>query len=332
MPDHVTDITWSTARIRNYPTTDTGTHTWTLFYMDPPEATITMVAYSTAELLIESDDVVAVQNHTTTLTNGVVLLLTRDPDVLLYRRLATVGSSSTEDAYLSSSDATTSSSEMQASPPFPSTSSDATTSVVTPGTNANGSALSHLPSNEISSSHTASPAAVFTNNSKLGSGTIAGVAEQCTMYLLLRRRKRAMTATDTPADNGPWNQHSNSQVANANQYPPEKVVYRHESSGVQVPQELESPKEEIGSLRFSGLATDVRHVELPSATDGLDYSATSRRTSVPANQDRISKVIDESSPHVQAQRRREVEWLESEEVKLRQRREELLQQGRKHSG
>ena len=33
------------------------------------------------------------------------------------------------------------------------------------------------------------------------------------------------------------------------------------------------------------------------------------------------------SPHVEAQRKREVEWLEMEETRMRQRREALLQQG-----
>jgi hypothetical protein len=36
--------------------------------------------------------------------------------------------------------------------------------------------------------------------------------------------------------------------------------------------------------------------------------------------------ISHVSPHVEAQRRREVEWLEAEETRIRQRREALLQQ------
>jgi hypothetical protein len=38
----------------------------------------------------------------------------------------------------------------------------------------------------------------------------------------------------------------------------------------------------------------------------------------------------DASPHVEAQRKREVEWLENEEAKLRQRREQLMQQVEEH--
>jgi hypothetical protein len=44
----------------------------------------------------------------------------------------------------------------------------------------------------------------------------------------------------------------------------------------------------------------------------------------------IDTAVHDASPHVEAQRKRELEWLEKEEAKIRQRREQLLQQAEEH--
>lgn len=44
----------------------------------------------------------------------------------------------------------------------------------------------------------------------------------------------------------------------------------------------------------------------------------------------IDTAVYDASPHVEAQRKRELEWLEKEESKIRQRREQLLQQVEEH--
>jgi hypothetical protein len=102
-------------------------------------------------------------------------------------------------------------------------------------------------------------------------------------------------------------------------------------SGNSLTQELDrshSYKYAIGGAHE--LKAEDRPGELPFAgaeehgpTDehvGTEETAPSTQTSNTAVQ------TSQVSPHVEAQRKREVEWLEMEETRMRQRREALLQQ------
>jgi hypothetical protein len=106
-------------------------------------------------------------------------------------------------------------------------------------------------------------------------------------------------------------------------------------SGNSLAQELDrshSYKHAIGGAHE--LKADDRPGELPFAgieehrsTNGLDVvdGGGSEVTQVPQTTHTATQA-PQVSPHVEAQRRREVEWLEAEEMRMRQRREALLQQ------
>jgi hypothetical protein len=106
-------------------------------------------------------------------------------------------------------------------------------------------------------------------------------------------------------------------------------------SGNSLAQELDrshSYKHAVGGAHE--LKAEDRPAELPFAgieehgsTNDLDVvdGGESEVTQVPQT-DRTATQAPQVSPHVEAQRRREVEWLEAEEMRMRQRREALLQQ------
>ena len=127
-------------------------------------------------------------------------------------------------------------------------------------------------------------------------------------------------------------------ILDAGQVAPTTGAYQteyQEMSGNGLAQELDrshSYKHAIGGAHE--LKADDRPGELPFAgieehgsTNGLDVvdGGESEVTQVPQT-NRTATQAPQVSPHVEAQRRREVEWLEAEEMRMRQRREALLQQ------
>ncbi|KAH6869959.1 hypothetical protein BKA58DRAFT_384131 [Alternaria rosae] len=79
-----------------------------------------------------------------------------------------------------------------------------------------------------------------------------------------------------------------------------------------------------GELPYNGMEEHGRISE--NREVGVDNEGDGRNVEtlpVPGAINSTSQV----SPHVEAQRKREVEWLEMEETRMRQRREALLQQG-----
>jgi hypothetical protein len=73
------------------------------------------------------------------------------------------------------------------------------------------------------------------------------------------------------------------------------------------------------------LKADTRPGELPhDTTDDISHASHYNHEPLPAATETMSSVV---SLHVEAQMKREVEWLGMEETRIRQRREQLLQQG-----
>ena len=83
-------------------------------------------------------------------------------------------------------------------------------------------------------------------------------------------------------------------------------------------------EDQPGELPYNGMEEHGRanETEVVGRDDG-DDGRNAETIPVPGANNPTSQV----SPHVEAQRKREVEWLEMEETRMRQRREALLQQG-----
>ena len=96
--------------------------------------------------------------------------------------------------------------------------------------------------------------------------------------------------------------------------------YKYEVGGAH---ELRA-EDQPGELPYNGMEDHGRanEPEVVGRDDGSD-GRNAEMMSVPGANNSTSQV----SPHVEAQRKREVEWLEMEETRMRQRREAILQQG-----
>ena len=183
----------------------------------------------------------------------------------------------------------------------------------------------------------------------ISSGAIAGIAIAGVLVLALivggwffwrRRKRRAQPSTNTLTDDELARREGDGDkvVLDPHQTAPTTGAYQtqyQEMSGNGLTQELDrshSYKFAIGGAHE--LKADDRPGELPFAgieehgsTDDLDVvdGAGPEMTQVPQT-NRTATQAPQVSLHVEAQRRREVEWLEAEEMRMRQRREALLQQ------
>lgn len=204
---------------------------------------------------------------------------------------------------------------------------------------------------ESSRPSTAPPSVPLPNISSknIGGGAIAGIAIGGVLILVLiiggwyfwrRKKQRAQKPTSTLTDDELARRESQGDkvVFDPHQIGPTTGAYQtqyQEMSGNGLAQELDrshSYKHAIGGAHE--LKADDRPGELPFAgieehgsTNGLDVvdGGESEVTQVPQT-NRTATQAPQVSPHVEAQRRREVEWLEAEEMRMRQRREALLQQ------
>lgn len=106
-------------------------------------------------------------------------------------------------------------------------------------------------------------------------------------------------------------------------------MYALELAGTELAQELDPSKGNTAVMRANELKAQSRDVELPGVQHSQDADSLLRPiASKRANERPYEQTTTpELSPHVEAQRKREVEWLEMEEIKLRQRREQLMHQG-----
>ena len=171
-------------------------------------------------------------------------------------------------------------------------------------------------------------------SSKLGGGAIAGIIIGVLALLLLLigtvffilRRKRAHN------DSGTNDQPEITAVG------PNDAAHKHgqgtipEMGGGRERQELGPPQphelraqNQIGELPYQGDSSyhqDVpyQQVQHPPIFGGVHANEAGHPPSPPPMAPAVP------SEHVQAQRRREVEWLESEEARMRQRREQLMTQ------
>jgi hypothetical protein len=183
----------------------------------------------------------------------------------------------------------------------------------------------------------------------ISSGAIAGIAIAAVLLIALviggwffwrRKKRRVQQPTTALTDDELARREGDGDkiVLDSHQTAPTTGAYQtqyQEMSGNSLAQELDrshSYKHAIGGAHE--LKADDRPGELPFAgieehgsTNGLDVvdGGESEVTQVPQT-DRTATQAPQVSPHVEAQRRREVEWLEAEEMRMRQRREALLQQ------
>ncbi|KAB2099886.1 hypothetical protein AG0111_0g11901 [Alternaria gaisen] len=204
----------------------------------------------------------------------------------------------------------------------------------------------------ISESFSAAPPSepsTSSTSSGIRSGAIAGIAIAAVLLIALviggwifwhRKKKRTQQPTAGLTDDELARREGDGDkiVLDPHQTAPTTGAYQtqyQEMSGNGLTQELDrshSYKHAIGGVHE--LKADDRPGELPFAgieehesTNGLDVvdGGESEVTPVPQT-NRTATQAPQVSPHVEAQRRREVEWLEAEEMRIRQRREALLQQ------
>jgi hypothetical protein len=194
-----------------------------------------------------------------------------------------------------------------------------------------------------------------TSNPSLGSGAIAGIAIGGVLifafmiggwYFWRRKKQRTRLTISALADDELARRDSDGDkmVLDKQQTAPTTGAYQtqyQEMSGSGVTQELDrshSYKYAIGGAHE--LKAEDRPGELPYA--GVEEHGSTNEYGVVAVNDERNQGMEETtpatgtndttsqishvSPHVEAQRRREVEWLEAEETRMRQRREALLQQ------
>jgi len=187
----------------------------------------------------------------------------------------------------------------------------------------------------------------------VGGGAIAGIAIAGVLVLALmiggwyfwRRKKRRTeppTTTLTDDELARREGDGDKMVLGADQSAPTAGAYQtqyQEMSGNGLTQELDRShsykyavggahelraEDQPGELPYNGMEEHKRANETGAigTHDGGDGRNT-ETIQVPGANSSTSQV----SPHVEAQRKREVEWLEMEETRMRQRREALLQQG-----
>jgi len=203
------------------------------------------------------------------------------------------------------------------------------------------------------SSTTPTPSPTDTPDTGIGAGAIAGIAIAGIVILALiiggwyfwrRKKRRTQPPTNTLTDDELARREGDGDkmVLGADQAAPTTGAYQtqyQEMSGNGLTQELDRShsykyaiggahelraEDQPGELSYNGMEEHGRADEagVVGRDDGGDGRTAEMIPVLEANNP-TSRV----SPHVEAQRKREVEWLEMEETRMRQRREALLQQG-----
>lgn len=185
------------------------------------------------------------------------------------------------------------------------------------------------------------PTAQSENSSTgLGGGAIAGVVVGAIALLALIiggwffwwRRKRAKSAARGFNDYENARAEDEKTVAGAGDSGQKHAAFDpgyHELPGVVVVQEADpSPSYKYAMGDSHELKEDPRPNELPNGQ--TEHTSKIGRHQPEEEQGREPEIeptkTDAVSPHVEAQRKRELEWLESEEERMRQRRETLMKQ------
>ncbi|KAF2647237.1 glycoside hydrolase family 72 protein [Lophiostoma macrostomum CBS 122681] len=164
-------------------------------------------------------------------------------------------------------------------------------------------------------------------------GGIAIIALLLSGVCLLRRRKR-QRGTGLPSRDELVNPESDKMVAGSEEiglgdYEPKR---HHEMSGTDPISELDPFKGDIATMRANEMSNGHQMNELQDAQQEIPRGDRGDSDvpldSISTSQSASANDVGSPSPFVHAQRRMEVDWLESEEARLRQRREVLLSQSR----
>ena len=287
--------------------------------------------------------------------SGIEISLMIDPDQIFLRRSPITSESSVvEQTLIPPAEiprpTSTSAGEDQTPP-----AADATTSL--------GSSSSESSASEIqpggSSQSTATASTNESSSSSLGGGAIAGIAIGGILVLALiiggwffwRRRQRSKARTSGPGDDEQGTRVVSTGGPPPQYSPPEKQPYipdhHQEMPGdiVMPAQELDpnqSAKYTTHAARHSTskaayqyepayeLHPDGRPAELPHGGEEHISAVHTHRPQTPVNQTDAGGEAGERStavsPNVEAQRRREMEWLDMEEERIRKKRETLSMQ------
>jgi len=296
--------------------------------------------------------------------SGIEISLTTDPDQIFLRRSPITSESSVVEqtlippAEIPIPTSTSAGEDQTASAADATTSSDSSGSSGSSGSSSSESSASEIQSGD-SSQSTATASANESSSSSLGGGAIAGIAIGGILVLALiiggwffwRRRQRSKAKTSGSGDDeqgtgvvstgGPPPQYS----------PPEKQPYipgHHQ----EMPGDIVMPAQELDPNQSAKYAThaarhstskaayqyepayelhpDGRPAELSHGGEEQISALHTHRPQTPVNQTDAGEEAGERSaavsPNVEAQRRREMEWLDMEEERIRKKRETLSMQ------
>jgi hypothetical protein len=174
--------------------------------------------------------------------------------------------------------------------------------------------------------------------SKLNGGMIAGISIGAIvglliimgLYIIVWRRKRARKNTNNESDDALAKRESDKMVVSS-----DEALYQsgaHHMSYRDHTQELDSSHPRTFNIN----AHELQAYAMPGELSRHHYVGLSHASPTDSTQDddiepATQDALITPSLHVEAQRIRELEWLDREEAKLRQRREQLMRQSGEHS-
>jgi len=293
--------------------------------------------------------------------SGIEISLTTDPDQIYLRRSPITSESSVVEqtlippAEIPRPTSTSDGGDQTAS------AADATTSSGSSGSS--GSSSSESSASEIqsgdSSQSTATASADESSSPSLGGGAIAGIAIGSILVLALiiggwffwRRRQRSKAKTSGSEDDEQGTRVVSTGGPPPQYSPPEKQPYIPDHHQ-ELPGDIVMPAQELDQNQSAKYAThaarhstskaayqyepayelhpDGRPAELPHGREEDISAVQPYRPQTPVNQTDAGGEAGERStavsPNVEAQRRREMEWLDMEEERIRKKRETLSMQ------
>jgi len=287
--------------------------------------------------------------------SGIEISLTTDPDQIYLRRSAITSESSVVEQTLIPPAEIPRPTSTSAGEDQTASAADATTS--------SGSSSSESSANEIqsgdSSQSTATASANESSSSSLGGGAIAGIAIGGILVLALiiggwffwRRRQRSKAKTSSSGDDEQGTRVVSTGGPPPQYSPPEKQPYIPDHHQ-EMPGDIVMPAQELDPNQSAKYAThaarnstskaqyqykpayelhpDGRPAELPLGGEEQISAVHTHRPQTPVNQTDAGGEAGERSaavsPNVEAQRRREMEWLDMEEERIRKKRETLSMQ------